>query len=112
MACRLNHQPRRLTNGYPIIRLHGWHFIITLNLSDRRYSNSDHAAPAQLYRGNLPYYHWLGRRVPSVKTPRIRPQKGFPSLAPDPRNPVGIVWIGKKPAPELRRGLVNPDCNT
>ena len=43
-----------------------WHFIITLNLSDRRHSNSDHAAPAQLYRGNLPHYHWLGRRVPPV----------------------------------------------
>jgi hypothetical protein len=41
----LNHPPRRLTNGYRIIVLHRWHFIITLNLSDRRHSNSDHAAP-------------------------------------------------------------------
>ena len=41
-----------------------WHFIITLNLSDRRHSNSDHAAPAQFYRGNLP--HWHGWRVPAV----------------------------------------------
>src|SRR6266436_1599303 len=63
----LNHPTRRLTNGYPIIDLNRrWHFIITLNLSDRRHSNSDHAAPAQLYRGNLPHYHWLGRRVPPV----------------------------------------------
>jgi hypothetical protein len=64
----LNHPPRRLTNGYRIIVLHRWHFIITLNLSDRRHSNSDHAAPAQPYRGNLPHYHWPGRRVPPVRT--------------------------------------------
>src|SRR6516225_5712178 len=58
---------RRLTNGYPILDLNRRrHFIITLNLSDRRHSNSDYAAPAQLYRGNLPHYHWLGRRIPSV----------------------------------------------
>ena len=27
-----------------------------------------YAAPAQLYRGNLPHYHWLGRRVQPVRT--------------------------------------------
>src|SRR5271165_6261304 len=61
--------PRRLTNGYPTIDLNRrWHFTITLNLSDRRHSNSDHPAPTQLYRGNLPHYHWPGRLVQLVRT--------------------------------------------
>ena len=66
----LNHPPRRLTtNGYPIIdHNHRWHFTIPLNFSDRRLFNSDHAAPAQLYRGNLPHYYWPRRRVPLVRT--------------------------------------------
>ena len=59
-----------IDNGYPIIdRNYRWRFTITLDLSDRRHSNSDRAAPAQLYRGNLPDYHWAGRRVPPVTTP-------------------------------------------
>ena len=65
----LNHPPRRLTNGYPIIDLNRrWHFTITLNLSDRRHSNSDHPAPTQLYRGNLPHYHRPSRLVQPVRT--------------------------------------------
>ena len=60
--------PRRFTNGYRIIVLRLRDFMITLNLSDRRYSDPDYAAPAQLYRGNLPHYHWLGRRVQPVRT--------------------------------------------
>jgi hypothetical protein len=62
-----NRSPRRLSNAYCLIVL-CWHFNITLNFSDRRDSNSDHAAPAQLYRGNLPHYHWPSRRVPPVRT--------------------------------------------
>jgi hypothetical protein len=37
-----------------------------LNLSDRRHSNSSHTAPTQLYRGNLPHYHWPSRLVQPV----------------------------------------------
>ena len=43
-----------------------WYFTITLNLSHRRHSNSSHAAPTQLYRGNLPHYHWPSRLVQPV----------------------------------------------
>jgi hypothetical protein len=43
-----------------------WYFTITLNLSDRRHSNSSHAAPTQLYRGHLPHYHWPSRLVQPV----------------------------------------------
>src|SRR5580704_15795813 len=64
----LNPPPRRFTNGYRIIVLRLWHFIVALNRSDRRYSHSDHAAPTQLYRGNLPHYHWPGRRVQPMRT--------------------------------------------
>ena len=56
-----------LNNGYPIINCnHRWRFTITPDFSDRRHSNSDRAAPAQLYRGNLPHYYWPGRRVSPV----------------------------------------------
>ena len=62
----LNHPSGRSTNGSRIIILHRWHFIIALNLSDRRHPDSDRATPAELYRGNLPHCHWLGRRIPPV----------------------------------------------
>lgn len=47
-------------------------FTITLNLFDRRHSNSGRAAPAQLYRRNLPHYRWPGRRVQPVRTFAIK----------------------------------------
>jgi hypothetical protein len=64
----LNYPSRRLTNGYRSFVRHRWNFIVTFNLFDRRHSNSDHAAAAQLYCGNLPHYHWLGWRVSPVRT--------------------------------------------
>jgi hypothetical protein len=43
------------------------HLAIALDLADRRHSDSDHAAPAQLYRSNLPHHHRISWRVPPVR---------------------------------------------
>src|ERR1700733_5465786 len=62
----VNHPTRRLTY---VSRLNvcRWHFAIALDLADRRHSDSDHAAPAQLYRGNLPHHHRISWRLPPVR---------------------------------------------
>jgi hypothetical protein len=65
--------PRRLTNGSCINVLH-WHFIVAINFSDRRDINSDHAAPPELYRGDLPHNNWTSRRVSPVRSPFGYPQ--------------------------------------
>src|ERR1700722_1586809 len=62
----LNRSLWRLTNGYCVIVLRR-RFDITFNLSDRRHSNSDRAATAQLYCGDLPHYYWPGRRLSPVR---------------------------------------------
>src|ERR1700740_1823378 len=86
----LNYLPRNLTNGYRPIVPQRWHFIITLNLSDRRHFDSDHAAPAQLYRGNLSHSHWPGWRIPPVRTLiAINSTPQSPSLGGSPAS----VWL-------------------
>jgi hypothetical protein len=95
----LNYLPRNLTNGYRPIVPQRWHFIITLNLSDRRHFDSDHAAPAQLYRGNLSHSHWPGWRIPPVRrliaidsTPQIGTARR--PLRPRSRAKVSAIGFG------------------
>src|ERR1700738_714494 len=68
VPCLLETPLGEFTNGYRIIVLRLRHFIIALNRSDRLYFNSDHAAPPQLYRGNLSHYHWPDRPIQPVRT--------------------------------------------